>query len=891
MEPSQICPQKTRLDLEWDRLLSALADRAESELGKQAALALPFGEDRASALLALAEVREAVDLDNDADPLRTGSFPDAAEALAAARIGSPLGIEDLRGVHGVLTAAQSLRGFLRSRSSRAPKLFAACVVDPLATAHAAAAWEDASGTAARRGSRRAEKPLDPEEATARAEADLEALERSLDASFEPDGSISDRASPELGSLRAERRAARDRLVRKLEELVARHSDLLQDAYFTERDGRYVLPVRADAHERLPGIVHSASASGATVFVEPSSVAPHGNRLKMLDAQIDRAERAVLAALSAKVSERADLIGASLEALAHADLRGASARLARDLRLTFPEIAPAGEPFAIELRNARHPLLVLDGVDVVASDLSAREGEVIVVSGPNAGGKTIALKTLGLAALMLRAGLPVPARDGSRLALVEAVLTDVGDDQNLHKNLSTFSAHVQNLAAILHETKPFALVLLDEICGGTDPREGEALAAAILDSLAARGGSVVCTTHYEGLKSLALDDRRIAEGAANHDAENVEAQARAATATSESAATSAPQSRTDRLRKTAFRNASVGFDMATMSPTFRFAMGVPGPSSALAVARRFGVPQLLVERAQRFLSRDALKFEEMVQKLVAERHDLETARDAVRKEAEDLAKQRAAVDAEIARLRDKERTTLTEQGQTLLEAVRRARQEVFLATSRLKGKPSPDDVRTAARSIDAVAAKVALGGELSFDADVEAPARPAVDASAIKIGARVYVPKLRAEAEVVEVLSNGQLRVAAGPLKLLTRAEDVRAPAPKAAQPGSKSPSKQGKSSKSITLDAAADPDVPIQTSENTVDLRGLRQHEVVAMAEQFLDRMLGSGRRVAFLIHGHGTGALRDTIRDAMRKNPYVARSRPGEQREGGDGVTVVWLR
>ena len=865
MEPSDFCPQKTRLDLEWDRLLSALADRAESDLGKQAALALPFGEDRPATLLALDEVREAVDLDNAADPLQTGSFPDAAEALSAARIGSPLGVEDLRAIHDVLAAAHSLRDFLRSRAGRAPKLFAACVADPLASAHAAAAsLDDASTTSARRSHRRADKPLDPEEATARAEADLEALERSLDASFEPDGSISDRASPELGSLRAERRSARDRLVRKLEELVARHSDLLQDAYFTERDGRYVLPVRADAHERLPGIVHSASASGATVFVEPSSVAPHGNRLKMLDAQIDRAERAVLAALSAKVSERADLIAASLEALARADLRGASARLARDLRLTFPEIAPADEPFAIALRNARHPLLVLDGVDVVASDLSAREGEVIIVSGPNAGGKTIALKTLGLAALMLRAGLPVPARDGSRVALAEAVLTDVGDDQNLHKNLSTFSAHVQNLAAILHETKPFSLVLLDEICGGTDPREGEALAAAILDSLAARGGSVVCTTHYEGLKALALDDRRV-EHSADDDA--------------------------DRLRKPMFRNASVGFDMATMSPTFRFAMGVPGPSSALAVARRFGVPQLLVDRAQRFLSRDALKFEEMVQKLVAERHDLETARDAVRKEAEDLAKQRAAVDAEIARLRDKERTTLTEQGQSLLEAVRRARQEVFLATSRLKGKPSPDDVRAAARSIDAVAAKVALGGELSFDADVEAPARPAVDASAIKVGARVYVPKLRAEAEVVEVLSNGQIRVAAGPLKLLTRAEDVRAPGPKAPQPGSKSPSKQGKPSKSITLDAAADPDVPIQTSENTVDLRGLRQHEVVAMAEQFLDRMLGSGRRVAFLIHGHGTGALRETIRDAMRKNPYVARSRPGEQREGGDGVTVVWLR
>ncbi len=357
-------------------------------------------------------------------------------------------------------------------------------------------------------------------------------------------------------------------------------------------------------------------------------------------------------------------------------------------------------------------------------------------------------------------------------------------------------------------------------------------------------------------------------------------------------------RNDKARKPRFRNASVGFDMATMSPTFRLAMGVPGPSSALAVARRFGIPGLLIDRAERFLSRDALKFEQMVHKLVAERHELETARDAVRREADDLAKQRAIVDLEIERLRAKERTALTEQGQALLESVRRAREEVRLATAKLKSMPSQEDVRAATRMIDTVAQKVALGGELSFETVPDAPERAPVAASGIKVGSRVYVPKLRAEAEVMEILSSGQLRVAAGQIRLTTRVEDVRAPGPpskgasKPGNGGAKNPSKQGKPQhKSMTLDAAADPDVPIQTSENSVDLRGLRQHEVVAMAEQFLDRMMGSGRRVAFLIHGHGTGALRDTVRDAMRGNPYVARSRPGEQREGGDGVTVVWLR
>jgi DNA mismatch repair protein MutS2 len=837
MDQSSVCPPKTRSDLEWDRVLAALAERAQSDLGKRAAESLAFAEDRAAALLALEEVREAVELEIGGEPVSVGALPDAEPAVERARIGSALGSEELRAVLGVLTAARSLRAFLKSRRERAPRLAEACATDPA----------------------------------------LDDLERELATSFEPDGSLSDRASPELASLRGERRTVRDRLVRKLEELIAKHADLLQDGYYTERDGRYVLPLRADAHERFPGIVHSASGSGATVFVEPRALVDQGNRLKMLDAQIERVERAILARLSAQVAEGADAIAEALRALAHADLRGAAARLARDLRLTFPEIAPETEPFAIALRNARHPLLVLDGTDVVPSDLEARAGEAIVVSGPNAGGKTIALKTLGLAALMLRAGLPVPARDGSRLSVLEAVLTDVGDDQNLHKNLSTFSAHVRNLAAILDETRPGALVLLDEVCGGTDPREGEALAAAILDSLAARGGAIACTTHYEGLKTLALQDPR-------------------------------------------FKNASVGFDMATMSPTFRLAIGVPGPSSALAVARRFGIPDLLVERASRFLSRETVAFEEMVQKLAAERREVEELRQKALREAEELREKHEAADAELSRLRAKERTAATEQGQELLSALRRARDDLRQAQAKLRApRPGEDDVRAAAKLIDAVAQKAALGGELSVASEPDAPARAPVAAGAIKVGARVYVPKLRAEADVIEVLASGQIRVAARALTLTTRVEDVREAgagadaSAKASKGGKAGGPAAGRASSfaagagrhaqgsaqaagarkgsGVILDAAADPDVPIQTSENTVDLRGLRAHEATAMAEQFLDRMMGSGRRVAFLIHGHGTGALRDAVRETMRGNPYVARSRAGEQREGGDGVTVVWLR
>ncbi len=798
------CPAKTRADLEWDRLLEALSMRCASAAGRAAARSLPFASSRAGVLTALGEVREAVDLDAAGEPLPSADVPEVAQALDRARIGAVLSNEELRGVIACLGAARMLRRFLQPRRGRAALLDAACTVDP----------------------------------------SLEELERRLAECFDPDGSLADRASPRLLDLRAERRAGRDRLVRRLDELIKKHDDILQDRFWTERDGRYVLPVRSDAHEKFAGIVHTTSASGATVFVEPRALVEMGNRQKMLDAQVTREEEAIYAALSARVAEAVDTTQAAVAALAHADVRGASARLCKELRLGFPEVVE-GEAL-IELTAARHPLLALDGVDVVPGDLTIGAGRAMIVSGPNAGGKTVALKTLGLAALMVRAGLPVPAQEGSRIAVFEVVLTDVGDDQNLHKNLSTFSAHVQNLVAVLGETRPGALVLLDELAGGTDPREGEALAAGVLDSLCARGGTTACTTHYEGLKALALADPR-------------------------------------------FQNASVGFDLATMSPTFRLVLGVPGASSALAVARRFGIPGTVIERAERFLSREAMTFDQMVEKLQAERRALELARAGAEREAEASRQKQQELAREIERLTAKERVAITREGEQLLAGLKKAREDLRTAQARLRGdRQTEEDVRAAARAIDAVAHQASIGGELEPRSPADAVDRASVSTSDIRVGLKVYVPRLRAEAEIVEVLGGGQLRVAAGSLKLSTTVSEVRSarasPAPAASR--DRKPRRPA-----YEMDAAADPDLPIQTSDNTVDLRGLRAHEATAMAEQFLDRTLGAGRRVAFLIHGHGTGALRDAVRETLRTSAYVARQRPGGPGEGGDGVTVVWLR
>jgi DNA mismatch repair protein MutS2 len=790
------CPPKTHADLEWARLTAALAERCTSPLGQRLARALPFGATHEGVRALLAESQEATRLAEKGEPLPVGAVPDVAEGIDRLRASGVLGPAELRAVARMLLIARSLRRFLSARRESCPAILAACSTDPT--------LDDAAEEVA--------------------------------GAFDADGTLSDKASPRLKELRGEYQASRARMISRLEDLMTRYSAILQDRFVTEREGRYVVPVRSDAHERFPGIVHAASASGSTLFVEPRAVIPMGNRLKMLEADVQREEIAIYARLSAVLADELPSIEACAAALARADVLFATARLAADLRLAFPTLT---DDAVLDLKAARHPLLLLDLPDVVASDLSVRTGHAMVVSGPNAGGKTVALKTMGLCALMVRAGLPIPADPSSTVGIFQLVLTDVGDDQSLHKNLSTFSAHVKNLAAILDDAQPGALVLLDEIATGTDPREGEALAAGVLDSLCARGAAVAATTHYEGLKALALADPR-------------------------------------------FVNASVGFDMATMTPTFRLAMGVPGSSSALAVARRFGLPPTVIERATRFLSREEQSFEDLVRKLNDERAALDLARQAAaaREREADVLVVRLA--GELRDAKDREKRTLSREAEQLMASVRRAREELRVVQQRLRAKKLDEPAaRDAMKTLDRIAAEVALGSELEALVAKPQPDREPLRREELRKGAKVYVPRLRAEAEVIDVGAE-TVRVAAGAIKLTVPIGELRGAAP--VEPV-RPPARAGRG------DTAASFEVPIQTGDNTVDLRGLRADDALSLATTFLDRSLNHGRKLAFLVHGHGTGALRDALRKDLKESPYVAQFRPGESSEGGDGVTIVWLR
>lgn len=794
------CPSKSRADLEWDRLLEALAARCEGEMGKALARAWDFAETRDGVRMRLARAKEASDLYRKGEPLPAQDLDDVRDAVARLAVGGVLAAIEIRAIGKMLASARALRRYLNSRRSSHPALADALTTDPT----------------------------------------LDSLAEEIESSFDADGTLSDRASPRLKELRGEQQQARTRILSRLGDLMNRYDRVLQDKFVTEREGRYVLPVRSDAHERFPGLVHAASSSGSTIFVEPRAVISLGNRLKMLDAHVEREELLVYTRISTLLADSLPSIEACRDAIALADVLAAMAKLAHELKLDFVNVVD--EP-TVDLKDARHVLLAMDlGSKVVPSDLRVTGSHAVVVSGPNAGGKTVALKTVGLAALSIRAGLPIACAPESTIGIFDSVLTDVGDDQSITKNLSTFSAHVSNVVRILDGAQPGALVLLDELAGGTDPREGEALAAGVLDSLCARGAAVIATTHYEGLKALALADPR-------------------------------------------FENASCGFDIATMTPTFRISQGIPGKSSALAVARQFGIPSTVIDRAEKFLTREDRNFDAVVEKMHEERAALELARNAADTREAEAREAKQRLEEEIERAKAREEKTISRDAEALVAGLRRAKEDLRAAQAKLRNKKVDEaDLKEAARAIDRVAGSVAIGGELERVTGREPQSwRADVPKDELRRGAKVYVPRLRAVAEILDIQGD-DVRVTAGALKMTLHASELRA-ALTAEKPKEEKPKKRPFSSSRASFDNA-----PLQTRDTTCDLRGLRVDEALSTAVTFLDKSVQQKRDVAFLVHGHGTGALRESIREELGRSPYVAYFRSGTHDEGGEGVTVVWL-
>jgi DNA mismatch repair protein MutS2 len=480
--------------------------------------------------------------------------------------------------------------------------------------------------------------------------------------------------------------------------------------------------------------------------------------------------------------------------------------------------------------------------VVANDIAIEAQRALVISGPNAGGKTVALKTLGLVAWMARAGIPLPLAEESTVGWFTTVLADIGDEQSIARSLSTFSAHVQRLCQLLAQSSPESLILLDELASGTDPEEGAALAAAMLEAFTTRGAAVAVTTHYEKLKEFAAHAEHLL-------------------------------------------NASVSYDFERMAPTFRLTMGVPGASSALTVATRHGLPSSVVARAKALLPEQSRERERAVERLERERQAFEQQRDALAREAEELKQLRQRIEAEHADERRELEAEVERETLALRANVSKIRAELLAARERLKREAhDPKALRNIERDLGRAAVHVSLGGSLLPRREPE-PSEGAQQAGGVryKSGDTVRVKSSGLLATVVDADAE-KLRLQVGAIKLILRSEDVE-PAQARKKPTPPSPRLKKSSLASSALPSA------VRTSANTLDLRGERVEEALSKLDAFLDRLLNNGEPAGFVLHGHGTGALKSAVRTHLKASSYIEHAQAADPDSGGDAFTIFWLK
>lgn len=776
--------------LEWPRIRAMLAEGARTPGGRRRCLEGELFLDGAGAIrTALAETAEAVSLLEAGGGPPLGGVVDLGAVFGRLRKGGVLVARELLDFRATLRALHGTRRFLASRAEALPRL-----ADRAASI-----------------------------------GDQRALADAVDDAIDPDGEIRDAASRALREARAETRQLSHDVERRLERYLQDPDvrSALSDTFHTMRNDRYVLPVRADSRGAVRGIVHDASGSGTTLFVEPEAIVELNNRLKNAELTVQRETLRVLRALSEQAAAVLDDVESSLVVLEEIDEIFCRARMAVALDASRPEV---GEEAILRLPQLRHPLIAPD--EVVPSDLALGEHfQVLVVSGPNAGGKTVALKALGLAALLAHAGCFVPCGAGARVDALVAVTADIGDDQDIARSLSTFSAHMSAIARIVEDAGPDTLVVLDEIGTGTDPGEGAALAQAVLEALADAGTRVVTTTHFNLLKEMAAVDSR-------------------------------------------FENASVEIDPETLAPTYRLRAGTPGVSSATTVAARMGLRADVLERAGALLEREDRRLDRMLAELSASRLALE----AEKREAERLRAESEATRSEyrerLERLQERRDKVFRAMKDDLEAAFRDAHGQVAAVIRDLQRGGSARDAAHARERLIALQEKTREAEARETPEAGEAPGA-AMDWQRARPGDAVWVAD--AGPATLEALPDrrGRAAVRVGSARMQVPAERVRA-ATQPEAPAARPP-------------PAAPP--PARGGSERCDLRGLRVDEALDRMVVALDRATREGCDRVEIIHGHGTGALRDAVRDELRGSPYVAGFAPGSAEEGGDGVTVAELR
>ncbi len=784
--------------LEWPRLCEQLAGFAVTGLGRRAALGLQPQNRQSAAQLLLHETTEIGRLDQrQPGGLGFAGVADIGPALDRAERGGVLSGEELLQVASTLAAVRQLRRLIED-------------AEDLPTLE----------------ERVADLRTYPE------------LEQQIHFCIEDSGLVADRASEVLGSIRLRLKQLRSQILDKLQTLIRMHGNALQETVPTQREGRFCLAVKAGQKEQIGGIVHDSSASGSTLYIEPRSTTEWQNQLRQLQKQ----EEVEAEKVRRRLSEAIAAVHGDLErllAIATAlDLALARSRYGLWLEANCPRFIDRDRNEAITLRQLRHPLLVWQqqrqqGPDVVPVDLLiGPQLRVVAITGPNTGGKTVTLKTLGLAMLMARAGLFVPAREPVELPWFDDVLADIGDEQSLQQSLSTFSGHIRRIGRILGALQPSrqALVLLDEVGAGTDPSEGSALAIALLQHLADHAALTMATTHFGELKALKYQDAR-------------------------------------------FENASVEFDDVSLSPTYRLLWGIPGRSNALAIARRLGLEESVVTRAELQLAPGgSADVNAVIRGLEEQRREQESK---AKEAAQLLAKAEkfyAEVAARAENLKAREQELRQTQEQAIQAEIEQARSRVAKVVRRIQQGPG---VQKAERARQA-------GEELKQLAQKHRPAPQVKPGFRPRVGDKVRLRQLGKAAEVLALSEDGrELQVRCGILKLSVGLEEIESLQGEKAELPEIPQRQPEKRPKGLGQGPA------VRTEKNTLDVRGSR----VADAEVVIEEALRHASGPVWIIHGHGTGKLRQGIHEFLRHHPIVGRFGDAEREDGGSGVTVVHLK
>lgn len=791
--------------LELDKVLAKLADQANCDDSKRMALSLTPSDDFSTVQLLMKKTSDAYMLSARYTSPSLHKLKNCEMALRKAEKGSNLSLRELMDVSSVLHNIRSVKDWRKRCEGESTSL------DPLF------------------------EVLTPNRE----------LENTIDNAVLSEEELADSASAELASLRRKINQAKLRVRERLDQLIKSptQSKYLQEALVTQRDGRFVVPVKSEYRSEIKGLVHDTSSSGATLFIEPMAVVEANNEIRVLQAKEKQEVDRIIMELSVKVGEFAESIIYSYRSLVEIDLYFAKASLAYKMKATVPNILQTGE---IDLKRARHPLI--DPEKVVPIDVNlGKDFNTLVITGPNTGGKTVTLKTMGLLTLMAMCGLMLPVAENSSISVYKKVLVDIGDEQSIEQSLSTFSAHMTNIVSIIEEADSDSLVLIDELGSGTDPVEGAALAISIMERLAMYGAKVGATTHYAEIKEYALQTPGVC-------------------------------------------NASCEFDVETLKPTYRLLIGIPGKSNAFAISQRLGLPEEIIEAAKRNISAEKTRFEDVLSQLDQTRQELEKEKEEVdRLRAEQLESKR-----NLEQFKQKTYKQMDRELQNAQEKANRIVSSVKAESEKLLQEL--DDIRRQKESEEF--SKLVQGAKSSYRSNInrlEDTANPVIGRvkeeytppRPFKKGDLVLITQLNEEGVLLSDPDNaGNVQVQAGIIKTKVPVSDLRLVDKKRRRQLNRMEKKSNGGGVTRTLT-----DKSQRSASSEIDLRGQTIEEGIMMVDQYIDSCLLMGIKTITIIHGKGTGALRNAIQQHLKNHKAVRSFRLGVYGEGENGVTIAELK